>query len=95
MPNKPIIAISNFLFVVCIVFAAGGYVRAEEEADHADHDHYSHSDKSVKHDGHGHDEHSDHSEEFLKFSWEKARHEGIELIAVEPAVIQEKQSCYD
>ena len=50
--------------------------------------------KDEKHDGHGHDEHNESPEEFLEFSWKKAKHEGVELVAAGPAIIQERQSFY-
>lgn len=143
MPNRPLKTIYNIVLLFCFLFAAGGYVCAEEETDHAGHDHGSHAnpcdegqeachpdpqdshsdkgekhsgqdhdsqsdkdeqhdghdhdshaDKNEKHDGHGHDKHSDHSEEFLEFSWKKAKREGIEMVTIGPAVIQDKQSFY-
>ena len=54
----------------------------------------SHSDNKADHDGHGHDEHSEKPDEFLEFAWEKAKHEGVELVHVGPAVIKEKRSFY-
>ncbi|WP_425399246.1 efflux RND transporter periplasmic adaptor subunit [Aeoliella sp.] len=92
MPNK--FLITRYVFAVLLCVSIGGFVHAEEETDHAGHDHDDHADKNEKHDGHGHDEHGDTSDEFLEFSWKKAEHEGIEVVAVGPAVIQEKQSFY-
>lgn len=79
--------------------------RTDKDEKHDGHDHDAHSDKddhghdshakhNEKHDGHGHDEHSESPEEFLEFSWKKAKHEGVELVAAGPAIIQERQSFY-
>lgn len=94
MPNRSLKTTHNLVFLLCFVFAAGGYVLAEEETDHAGHDHDSHADKNKEHDGQGHDKHSETPEEFLEFPWKKTKHEDIEFVAVGPAVIQEKQSFY-
>ena len=38
MSNRPLKTIRKLLFLLCFVFAAGGYVYAEEETDHPGHD---------------------------------------------------------
>lgn len=126
MSNRPLKTTRKLLFLLCFVFAAGGYVYAEEETDHPGHDshanrcdddrqacqpnpHDSHSEKGEQDDGqdydphaikdenhgrHGHDEHSGTPKEFLEFPWKNSIREGIEFVAIGPAVIQERQSFY-